>query len=133
MIDGVMSFEPSQSTPPNGCRNVAAPIADRVVAGLRGRSNANAPSAPRRGRGDLVAARVGELHGDAGEPDLAVLDLAGRAAARLEVAPDDAGDAALDAACGSTACAAVGHVARRDARQPELRHVTGLQRRSCRV
>ena len=52
-----------------------------------------------------LARRVLELDGDARDPELALLDDAGLAAARLEVAPDDAVDGA-GLRAGFTACRA---------------------------
>ena len=92
MIDGVISFEPSQDAAERrGERRLVD--ADLVAAALHV-SNSNAPSSPVVVDGDLLAGRVEQVDVHAGEAQLALLGLARDTAAGLEVAPHDAFDRA---------------------------------------
>ena len=127
MIAGVIRLGPSQLKPWNGSANVSEQI-PTWYSPSRTRSKANVPSA--RGRRRVLPAAVGaaKLDGDAFEPDLLALDLARGAAARLEVPPDDAGDAALERLGLDRVDGVVGDLGRADRRQAEQRDVAGLDR-----
>ena len=91
MIEGVISFEPSQETPPKGLRERRRADRGAVLARchvLEGEG----PVGGGRACSDGLARRVAQLDLDAGQPELLRLDLARHAAAGFEVAPDDAGD-----------------------------------------
>ena len=103
MIAGVISFGPSQETPSNGLREGRR--ADRRP-GRRPASTsskANVAVVGRRRRADRLARRRPcSSTVTPGQAELALLDLARLAAARLEVAPDDAGDRRSAIGCGAT-------------------------------
>src|SRR5439155_22416488 len=69
------------------------------------------------------------LHGDSGKAELAALDLAGRAAAGLEVTPDDAADLIRGRCRRGRLLRALRHCLRADAGEPEQRDAARLQRR----
>ena len=104
MIDGVISFAPSQETPPNGFANVVR--ADRRPGSSPASTSSNVKVPFVAGRGAVDRLSPDESSSstvDAGEPELLRLDLARRAAAGLKsrqttpVIPPCSGS-------GSTAC-----------------------------
>ena len=120
MIAGVIRLGPSQLKPWNGSANVFEAI-PTWYSPSRTRSKANVPSCGGRGRVLPAAVGAAELDRDAGEPDLLALDLARRAAAGLEVPPDDAGDPALERLGLDGVDGVLGDLGRADRRQAEQR------------
>ena len=94
MIAGVISFGPSQETPPNGSANVCAPIADLVGAGARRRRRRTCRPSSVVVESRRLAAAVAELRRSRREGRARPARPCRAAAAGLEVAPDDAGDRA---------------------------------------
>ena len=122
MIAGVIRLAPSHATPWNGSSNVSVPIAT-CAAVASTPSKAKLPSSRGLRLGDVSAARLAQLDGDAGQPELPALDDAGLAAPGLEVAPHDAGDRAGGGRRRSRLHRAFGNVLRRDPGEAEQRDV----------
>ena len=125
MIAGVISLSPSQLTPPNGSAKVAL-ATTMWYSPSSTSSKAKVPFVSVFVSFDLVARAVVELDGDAGQPQLPLLDLAGRAAAGLEVSPDDAGDPALQRLRLHGLDGVLGYLRHPDRRQAEQRDAARL-------
>src|SRR5205807_5224439 len=91
-----------------------------VGPGLHAVEGEGAVGAGRR-RPGTAAVRFRQLHGDSGQAELAALDLAWRAAAGLEVTPDDAADLIRGRCRRGRLLRALRHGLRPDAGEPEQR------------
>ena len=127
MIAGVIRLWPSQETPAYGSENVSG--ADRGAVGARLDVLEREGAVGLRLRlEDAASALVAELDGDPGQAELLLLDLAGRAAAGLEVSPDDAGDPAGERLGHDGLLGACRNLGSADAREAELRDVARRER-----
>ena len=95
MIEGVISFSPSQEMPRNGSANVSAPIATRYWP-CSSSANSKVPSSAVEALSTSSPSASSSSTVTPGMPSSLRLDLAGSAAAGAEVSPDDAVDAALE-------------------------------------
>ena len=122
MIDGVISFSPSQEMPRKGFANVSAPIATWYCPASSS-GNSKVPFSAVDALSTLSPLELSSSTVTPGMPSSSWLDLTGSAAARAEVSPDDAVDPALQRLGPDGLDRVLGHLGRADPRQTQ-RHNT---------